>query len=157
MAVTRIGFWIWIWSTRHCGVGQEGACWFQVWKNSTGFVWLVCWHWCYWYENGWGSALEEKLSFKMLGLTFSSKLDWGFYIISIAKPATKKIGAFICSMKFLYFFKSTIRSARNTFVMSGLVLLAATGNYWISYRNGCARLLVLHLLSNLNSWLIVEL
>ena len=24
-----------------------------------------------------GSALEEKLPFKMLGLTFSSKLDWG--------------------------------------------------------------------------------
>ena len=32
-----------------------------------------------------GSALEVKSSFKMLGLTFSSKLDWGSYIISIAK------------------------------------------------------------------------
>ena len=32
-----------------------------------------------------GSVLEEKSSFKMLGLTFSSKLDWGSYIISIAK------------------------------------------------------------------------
>ena len=31
-----------------------------------------------------GSVLEEKLSFKMLGLTFSSKLHWGSYIISIA-------------------------------------------------------------------------
>ena len=30
------------------------------------------------------SVLEEKLSFKMLGLTFSSKLDWGSYIHSIA-------------------------------------------------------------------------
>ena len=29
-----------------------------------------------------GSVLEEKSSFKMLGLTFSSKLDWGSYIIS---------------------------------------------------------------------------
>ena len=27
------------------------------------------------------SVLEEKSSFKMLGLTFSSKLDWGSYII----------------------------------------------------------------------------
>ena len=27
------------------------------------------------------SALEEKSSFKMLGLTFSSKFDWGSYII----------------------------------------------------------------------------
>ena len=36
-----------------------------------------------------GSVLEEKSSFKMLGLTFSSKLDWGFYIISIAKTTSK--------------------------------------------------------------------
>ena len=47
-----------------------------------------------------GSIFEEKL-FKMLGLTFSSKLDWGSYIISIAKTAFKKIGVLICSMKFL--------------------------------------------------------
>ena len=62
-----------------------------------------------------GSVLEEKSSFKMLGLTFSSKLDWGSYIISIAKTASKKIGALICSMKFLtpeialYLYKSTIQ------------------------------------------------
>ena len=61
-----------------------------------------------------GSVLEEKSSFKMLGLTFSSKLDWGSYIISIAKTASKKIGALIHSMKFLspevalYLYKSTI-------------------------------------------------
>ena len=34
-------------------------------------------------------------------LTLSSKLDWGFYIISIAKGVSKKTGALICSMKFL--------------------------------------------------------
>ena len=27
-----------------------------------------------------GSVLEEKSSFKMLGLTFSSKLDWGLFV-----------------------------------------------------------------------------
>ena len=48
-----------------------------------------------------GSVLEEKSSFKMLGLTFSSKLDWGSYIVFIAKTASKKIGALICSMKLL--------------------------------------------------------
>ena len=48
-----------------------------------------------------GSVLEEKLFFKMLGLTFSTKLDWGSYIITIAKTACKKIGALIRSMKFL--------------------------------------------------------
>ena len=42
-----------------------------------------------------GSVLEEKLSFKILVLTFSSKLDWGSYIISIAKTASKKIGDLI--------------------------------------------------------------
>ena len=44
-----------------------------------------------------GSVLEEKLSFQMLGLTFSSKFDWGSYIISIAKTAPKKIRALIRS------------------------------------------------------------
>ena len=48
-----------------------------------------------------GSVHEKKSSFKMLGLTFSSKLDFGSYIISIAKTAFKKIGALIHSMKFL--------------------------------------------------------
>ena len=62
-----------------------------------------------------GSVLEEKTSFKMLGLTFSSKLDWGSYIVSIAKTASKKIGALIRSMKFpspevaLYLYKFSIR------------------------------------------------
>ena len=46
-----------------------------------------------------GSVLEEKLSFKMQRLTFFSKLDWGSYIISIAK--TKKNGTVIHSFKFL--------------------------------------------------------
>ena len=61
-----------------------------------------------------GSVLEEKSSFKMLGLLFSSKLDWVSYVISTAKTASKKIGALICSMKFLspevalYLYKSTI-------------------------------------------------
>ena len=40
------------------------------------------------------SVLEEKSSFKMLGLTLSSKLDWHSYIISIAKTASNKTGAF---------------------------------------------------------------
>ena len=61
-----------------------------------------------------GSVLEYKSSFKMLGLSFSSKLDWGSDIISIAKTTPKKIGALICSMKLLspevalYLYKSTI-------------------------------------------------
>ena len=66
-----------------------------------------------------GLFLSKKSSFKMLGLTFSSELDWGCYIISIAKTASKKIGAlirstflskFLSSEVSLYLCKSTIRS-----------------------------------------------
>ena len=68
-----------------------------------------------------GSVLEEKSSFKMLGLTFSSKLDWRSYIISIAKTTSKKIGALIRSLKYLapevalYLYKSTIRPCMEYF------------------------------------------
>ena len=61
-----------------------------------------------------GSVLEEKSSFEVLWFTFSSKLDWGSYVISIAKTVSKKIGALIHSMKFLspevvlYLYKSTV-------------------------------------------------
>ena len=87
-----------IWSTRHCGLGQEVA--FDAGKtqlilfdpsNNTGSIDVKMD----------GSVLEEKLSFQMMGLTFSSKLDLGSYIISIAKTASKKIEALIRSMKFL--------------------------------------------------------
>ena len=63
-----------------------------------------------------GSVLHEKTFFTMLGLTFSSKLDWGSYIISVTKTGSKKIGVLIRSMKFLspevalYLYKSTLRS-----------------------------------------------
>ena len=61
-----------------------------------------------------GSVLQEKPSFKMLGLILCSKLDWGSNIISIAKTASWRIGALIHSLKFfspevsLYHYKSTI-------------------------------------------------
>ena len=42
-----------------------------------------------------GSALERRSFFKMVELTFSFKLDWGPYIISIAKTDSKKTGALI--------------------------------------------------------------
>ena len=62
-----------------------------------------------------GIVLEEKSSSEMLRLTFSSKLDWGSYIISTVKTVSKKIRDLIRSMKFLspevalYLYKSTIR------------------------------------------------
>ena len=62
------------------------------------------------------SVLDKKSSFKMLGLTFSSKLGCGSYITSIAKTASKKTGGLIPSMKFLspevalYLYKSMVQS-----------------------------------------------
>ena len=61
-----------------------------------------------------GSVLEGNLSFKELGFCFSSKLDFSD-ITSIAKIASKKIGALIHSMKLhfpevaLYLDKPTIQ------------------------------------------------
>ena len=68
-----------------------------------------------------GSVHEKKSSFKMLGLAFSSELDWGCYIISIAKTASKKIGALIHSMKVLspevalYLYNSTMQPCMEYF------------------------------------------
>ena len=68
----------------------------------------------------------------MLGLAFSSKLDCGSYIITIAKTALETIGVLIRSMKFLSMMLLSDSKTLpydcvlNTVVISGLVLLAAT-------------------------------
>ena len=63
----------------------------------------------------------------MLEMPFSSKLDWGFKIISIAKTASKKIEALIRSVKFRSInLQNSL--AWNTVIISGLVLLVATWN-----------------------------
>ena len=48
-----------------------------------------------------GSVFWKKSSFKMLVVPFSSNLDWDPHTISIAKSASKKIGALGRSVKFL--------------------------------------------------------
>ena len=72
---------------RHCGLGQKWLVDFNAGKtqlvsldrsNNTGAIDV----------KKDGSVLEEKSSFKMQGLTFSSKLDWDSHIISIAKAAS---------------------------------------------------------------------
>ena len=47
--------------------------------------------------------------------------------------------------------------AWNNVLISGLVLLVATCNCWISYKNQYARLLVFQLLALLNPWLTVKM
>ena len=119
---------------------QDTVDWGKKWRVhfNAGKIRLVSFHWS---NNNSsidvkmdGSVLEEKSSFKMLGLTFSSKLNWGSYIISIAETSSKKIGALIHSMKFfllrLLCISINLPDAHvwNTVVTSGLVPLVAT---WI--------------------------
>ena len=99
-----------------------------------------------------GSVLEEKWSFKVLVLTFSSKWDWGSYMISIAKTASEKIGTLGCMTKFLspevalYLYKSTIHSCKENCC-----------HVWAGAPSCYLELLVFHLLLLLNPWLIVDL
>ena len=113
-----------------------------------------------------GSVLEGKSSFRILGLSFSSKLDWDPYIISIAKTASKKIGALVGSMKFLfpevalYLYKSTIWPCTEycchgwAGAPSCYLELMEKLQQW---KNRYAGLLALYLLPLMNPWLIVEM
>ena len=106
-----------------------------------------------------GSILEEKTSFKMLGLTFSSKLDWGSYIVSIAKTASKKIGALIRPMKFLspevalYLYKSTIRECMEYCCH----VWAGASSCYLELLDKLQKRICRTLLPLLNPWLIVEM
>ena len=96
----------------------------------------------------------------MLGLTFSSKLNWGSYIVTIA---SKKIEALIRSMKFFLLRLLCISinlpyaHAWNTVVTSRQVPLVTASNCQISCKNGYAGLMVLDLLPLMNPWLTVEM
>ena len=76
----------------------------------------------------------------MLGLSFSSELDWGSYLVLTAETA-KKIGALICSMKLLcpemvfIFINLLYGLAWNAVVISDLML--------DELQNGCIGLVVL--------------
>ena len=89
-----------------------------------------------------GPVLEEKLSFKMLRLAFSSKLDWGSYITLLLKLPPRTLELWFVLWSFFLLRLLCISTnlpydhASNTAAMSGLVLLVATWNCWISYKNG---------------------
>ena len=109
------------------------------------------------------SVIEEKSSFKMLVLSFSSKLYCSSCIISIAKTTSKKIGALIRSMKFLspevalYLYQSTIRPYMEYRCHVWAGAPSCYSELLDKLQNGYAVLLVLHLLPLLNPWLIVEM
>ena len=60
-----------------------------------------------------GSVLEEKTSFKMLGLSFSSKLDWGSYTVSIAKNVIY-LDEKSKQNYFAKFFENNLKNLKNT-------------------------------------------
>ena len=141
VAATKFGFWIWIWSTRQCGLEHEGLVHFNAGKtqrvsfdrsNNTGAIDVK--------KDGSvlgekdGTVFEEKSSFIMLALHFCFRLDWGSYITSIAKTVSKKIGVLICSIKIfllrLLCISIILRysHAWNSFFISGLLLLVNTWN-----------------------------
>ena len=83
---------------------RDAVEWYNLWKNSTGGkIQLVS------IDQSANSGvidikidnaiLEEKSSLRLLCLPFTSKLDRGSYIVSIAKAACKKIGALLRSLK----------------------------------------------------------
>ena len=88
------------------------------------------------------SVLEKKSSFKSWGLP--SKLDWGSYIISITKNASKKVGALICSM---------MEYCCHVWAGAPICYLGL----FPSYINGYAGLPVFHLLPLWNPWLIIKM
>ena len=82
-------------------------------------------------------------------MTFSSKLDWALALSLLIKLPPRKLEPWFVLWSFILLRLLCIFTslpgdhAWNTVVMSGLVLLVATWNCWIRYKNGYARLLVL--------------
>ena len=111
-----------------------------------------------------GSTLEEKSSFTMLELSFSSKLDWGSYFVSITKTVSKYIRAFIRSVKFLSpevalcLCKSNIRPCME---YRCHVWACVPNYYWDMLhklqQRICKTLFVIHFLPPLNTWLFAKM
>ena len=100
-----------------------------------------------------GSDIEEKSSFKIVKLPFSSELDWGHYIVFIAKTVSKKIKALTLLYNFLLqrlpFISKNLPYALSwkTVGMSGVMFLINT--FYLR--------LILYLLTLLNPWFIAEM
>ena len=128
----RVGFWTWIWPR------ADILYWDRKWQ-------IVLFGW----SNNFG-AIDVKINRSRI--VFSSNLDWGSFIVFIAKTASKKIGTLFILWGFfllrLLFISMNMpyEIPWNTAVMSVMVLLAMTLICWISCRNWYVGLLVFHLL-----------
>ena len=107
------------------------------------------------------SVLERKSPFKILGCLSLLNCIGTLALSLLLKLLPRKLEPWFILWCFFLLRLLCISvnlsygHAWNTVVMSGLFLLVATWNCWISYKNGYAWLLVLHLLPLLNHWLIV--
>ena len=129
METTRVGFWPWIdlqdtvdWDKWliHSSPGKTQHVSFE-WSNNSDTIDVKVD----------GSIFDWKSSFKMLGPSFSSELDWYSYIVSFAKTAVKKMGVlgsfFLLRLLFITI-NLLYNLVQNTVVIFWLVLPAAT---WI--------------------------
>ena len=132
----------WIWPKRHCGLGQEVVLILILEKlNSfrlTGLITLVImmWKWM-------GLFLRKNQILRCCGWFYLP--NWiGAITLSLLLELHPKIGALIHSMKFFLLrllcisinINQSYDTAWNTVIKSGLVLLVATWNFRISYKNG---------------------
>ena len=94
-----------------------------------------------------------------------SLLNWIGALTSVLllKPCPRKLDLWFILWRFLFrrllciSIDSPYSHAWNTVVMSGLVLLTASWNFYLSYKNRYIGLLVLHLLPFLKPWVIIQL
>ena len=90
----------------HVSHAETWFCWFQCWKNSIYFSWPI-------YVKKNGFFPREKSFFKILGLSFSSKLVWDFRIL-LLKLLPRKLKPWFVLWSFfflqvaLYLYKSII-------------------------------------------------
>ena len=148
-----------LWDTVECG---------RKWlvDFNTGKTQLVLFDW---YKNSAaidvkmnGSVIEEQLAFKICGLLFLSNWIGALTLSLLLKLLPRKLELWFI-LRSLFLLSSHCISinlpygtAWNTVVISGLVLVA-TWNCWTSYQNEYVGLLVIHLLSHMNPWPIVEM
>ena len=116
------------------------------WFSLSGLITLLLLMW-----KRMGLFLQENDLLRCWG--FLSVLNWigALTLFLLLKLPPRKLEPWFILWSFfskvaLYLYKSTYGYAWNTVVMSGLALLADTWNCLISYINGYAGLLVLHLL-----------
>ena len=150
VVTSKIGLWTWIWSKRDW-IGAGSGLLFSIleklnWFRLIGVITLVLliWKWM-------GLFLRKNHHLRCCG--WLSFLNW---IGTLTLSLLLKIPPI--PLRLLYIFKNLPYGlAWNFIVISGLMLLVVTWICWISYKNGYARLLVLHSPLLLNPWLIVEM